>query len=990
MGGSLGRLLRGLAHRGSTTALLALIAVVAAAAAAAAPAYRDAARISVVSSTFATAPVSAQQLQVKIDGAEGIRAQTLRDAIHSLLVDDTGVARAARVFAPPVVGIEATTQIGDQPGFPVVFRTDVCTHLHLIRGHCPTATGEALTAQTDTVDAPTSAQFATAGLRVVGVYARADPGDPYWFSRYDSLFPAESSSALFVTQSTAERFSRTPTLVVGIGLATTRLTPGDLDAVTRAYIRVVQDQGLAAHNATGFTTIQPTVQLVQQGWSSLDVPTVVATGSLLVLSWLLLFLVVTEDVETRGDQIALARLRGLPRRRVLAAGVAEPLVVLVLAVPVGTLLGWLAAHLLAGHLLGAGIPVGLPALSWVAAVVAVLGGGAAAVAASRRVFARGVLEQWRPTSRSGPRRGWVLDAVLVTAAAAGLVELGVTGAVSSSSSGVQVELMPALLALAVAVVASRLLPSLCRLAATRTRRHGGLAAYLAVRHVARRPGGTRSVMVLAAAVGIALFGVAAWSTGGAARQRVAAVSVGAPTVLTVTPPPDADLGAIVARVDPGGRAAVAVSTYSSVGQTLLAADPARFAAVASWAPGTPVAAVAARLAPRADPPVVVDGDGLRLHLSGRGLDRLLVSATVTGIASRGLASVQLLPTGGGKYAGSLSACPCTLAQLAVSGPRLTPVADTVVLSEVEVHGPAGWRDAGPAAVGSWQPSSAAFSSPSSLRLGPGGLSWTYDAPANGLSVLESSDRPDPLPVVAAGAVAPAGPEEPLVVNGLDGNEATAVPAAVASSVPGAPGTGIVVDRTYALRATGGVDLGQQQVWLAAGAGALVPRLRAAGVAISSSQTTAALTRQLDRQGPGLATALLLFDSAVAAGLAAVGAVVSLVAAARRRRYEYAALVAAGAGRGLLGRSLALEQAIVLGYGLVVGVSAGLAGIALTLPRVPVLITTPVAPVLDLAPRAGPLTAAVGIALLAVVLAAAISAAALVRTVRPAALREGMA
>lgn len=989
MGGSLGRLLRGLAHRGPTTVLLALIAVVAAAAAAAAPAYRDAARISVVSSTLATAPVSAQQLEVKIDGAAGVSAEALTSAVERLLVDDTGAARAARVFAPPVVAVEATTQIGDQPGFPVVSRTDVCAHLHLLRGRCPTATGEALTAQTDTVDAPSPAQFAVAGLRVVGVYARADPADPYWFSRYDSLFPANSASALFVTQGTAESFSKTPTLVVGIGLATTRLTPGDLDAVTRAYVRVVQDQGLATRNATSVTTIQPTVQLVQQGWSSLDVPTVVATGSLLVLSWLLLFLVVTEDVETRGDQIALARLRGLPRRRVLAAGVAEPLTVLAAAVPVGTLLGWLAAHLLAGHLLGAGIPIGLPALSWVAAVVAVLGGVGAALAASRRVFARGVLEQWRPTSRSGPRRGWVFDAVLVTAAAAGLVELGVTGAVSSSSSGVQVELMPALLALAVAVVASRLLPPLCRLAASRTRRHGGLAAYLAVRHVARRPGGARSVMVLAAAVGIALFGVAAWSTGGAARQRVAAVTVGAPTVLTVTSPPDTDLSTIVDRVDPGGHSAVAVSSYPTVGQTIIAADPARFASVASWAPGTPVAAVATKLAPRADSPVVIDGDAIRLHLSGPGLARLQLSVAVTGIASPGFSAVSLSSTALGVYSGSLSACPCALAQLALSGSSNTAVSGTVTLTRVEVHGPTGWRDVGMAAVQNWQPQSQVVSG-TTLQHPAQGLVWTYQAPANGLSVLDSTDHPEPLPAVAVGAVAPSGPGVGLPAQGPDGYQRTVLPVAVSSSVPGAPGTGIVVDRTYALRATGGVDLGQQQVWLAAGAGCLVPRLRAAGVSVSSSQTTAGLRHQLDRQGPGLATALLLFDSAVAAGLAAVGAVVSLVAAARRRRYEYAALVAAGARRGLLGRSLALEQAIVLGYGLVVGVAAGLAGIALALPRVPVLVTRPVAPALDLAPRGGPLAAAVGIAVLAVLLAAVISAAALMRTVRPAALREGMA
>ena len=121
------------------------------------------------------------------------------------------------------------------------------------------------------------------------------------------------------------------------------------------------------------------------------------------------------------------------------------------------------------------------------------------------------------------------------------IDLAVSGRISSARPGTLVLLVPGLLGLAVAVIASRLLPLGCQAAFARTGRGGGLGLLLALRHVARRPGGARTTIVLATAFALAAFAVSAWSVGRDNQQHVAAIEVGAPTVLTVSVPAGKDL-----------------------------------------------------------------------------------------------------------------------------------------------------------------------------------------------------------------------------------------------------------------------------------------------------------------------------------------------------------------------------------------------------------------------------------------------------------------
>src|SRR5260370_31617875 len=164
--------------------------------------------------------------------------------------------------------------------------------------------------------------------------------------------------------------------------------------------------------------------------------------------------------------------------------------------------------------------------------------------------------------------------------------------------------------------------------------------------------------------------------------------------------------------------------------------------------------------------------------------------------------------------------------------------------------------------------------------------------------------------------------------GLDGSPMPVRIVAPVAAVPGAPANGFIVDRQYAEYAAGqNIPQVQQQVWLAAGAQALIePKLTAAGVHVTSVTTAAAAAALLSRQGPALASVLFLADAAAAALLAVGAAILGLYLSARRRPYEYAALAAPGVSRRAIGRAGLIEiaEAVRVRVGARVATGAGAA------------------------------------------------------------------
>jgi putative ABC transport system permease protein len=1017
--------IRGLAHRSGSTLMIFMAALVAAAASAAGPAYYAAAKLSILHDAVTGVPLTGRGFEANLTGPVNGTLPSLADAVRGELRTDLGPA-ASRLFAAPVQSIEGTGLYrAENLSFILAWRTGMCAHLR-IRGTCPRAANQVIASEPMARLAGWRAgqritRTGWPALTITGIYQPPAPTDSYWAPRAAAYFPLEAAAsarkqigpgldALFTAPATLEAAPPTQqgTAVIDASLSPARLRVADVPRLRTAMSAFSNSANFSGQSIVVTTAVPETLGRVASGWRTVAVPVVLITATLLMLSWLLLFLSVTDAVEARGYEVALAKLRGHGRWETLLFGLSEPAALLGIAFPAGAVVGWASAAALDGVLLRPGTPTGLPLLAWAAAGVATLGGFAAVVLAARRTLRRGVVEQFRRSGQRITDRGWVVDAILLTGSVAGLADLLLTGTIRSASHNVLSLLVPGLLGLAVAVAASRLLPMICRAAYRPTSKHGGLAAYLAVRHIARRPGGVRTTIVLATAFALAAFAVAAWSVGRQNYKLVAGTQVGAPAVLTVTVPAGKDLGALVTRADPGGRMATVVDSYislagSAAGDVTLGVDPQRFARIASWSPRfatRPLAELTAQLHPAAPPPVILAGDAMRVSVRVRSLT--LPGEQVSADVTTGSSPVSLgaLPThGSATLTGKLAGCPCVLRDLALglSGRQIqggglnTAVSGNLTITAIEVHDHGRWRTAGHGVLtsaGQWRGGSADHP-PDVIAAAPGGLRWSFTGvPGRVSPTLTSVNMPAALPALIPSALT-AGRTGLFSGAGFDGNPLTLRAVASVAAIPGAPGFGVIVDRHYAELAAGGnLTAVSRQVWVAGGAlGPVERKLKALGVRVDSVRTSAAVTTSLERQGPALASVLFLADAGAAAVLAAGAAVLGLYLSARRRRYEYAALEASGLRRRVLRRAVLIELAVVLGFGSVVGVLSGLAGAAMVLRSVPEFMTQPATPPLSYRPPAGPLAALLGAAVGLLIVVAVIASITLIRSIRLEQLRE---
>lgn len=1002
-------LVRALVHRLGTTVVILIVALCASAAATVGPTYYAAAKHSILQDTLADADVVGRSISVEQQGGVQDTLPGVEASVQHELVQAAGsVSTVNRLFAPPIEALETSVFFPAHAQNPLLAtRTNVCAHLRFARGTCPTVTNS-VTVSTSLAAVNHWAvgdQIHPAGrptLTISGIYVPPNVNNPYWLARGTTYFPAENPTvqkapfdALFTPPSTLSSLTGNPqgTDIVARALIKSHVEPGDVAALERINTRLTTSALLARTQATVTTSIGGTMDTVKSSWSALSVPVYVVTAELLVLTWLLLFLVVTDAVEARGTEIALAKLRGYGAGRSLTFGLGEPAVLLAIALPVGAVLGWLLTGGLVQVLLRHGTPVSLPASGWLGAVIASIGGVAAIIVAARRTLTRPVVEQWRRTGRKAADRGWVFDAVVLTGAVAGLLQLKLSGTLGSTKHSALALLVPGLLGVAIAVVASRLLPLLCRARFGRTRHTGGLGPFLAVRHMARRPGGTRTTMILATAIALATFSLASWSIGSSNRSRVADMTVGAPTVLTVVPKSGQDLGDLVDRADPSGRSAVAVENFTSSGTSFLAVQPDRFAHVANWSSSfVPDAArMLSALHPPAPNPIPLNGDQVRLRVDITALQPAGGELTMNVVAQGATAPTPIdlgtLTRSGAtvRLSGGLPG-PSTLHDLEVSPPGGRPVQmhGQLTFSDLEVHNASGWHPLPSlAAPGQWTD---AQDQRVTVSATGNQLQWEFDAVRGVTGTISVHDHPDPLPAVVSSALA--GPNATVNATGLNGAGITVAVSSRAVNVPSAPSNGVIVDLTYAERAAAGnVSPATDQVWVRGPVDQIRNALTSAGAVIVSEQSSSTLDDEFSRQGPGLASVLFLADAAAAAILAALAAVLSLSAAARRRRYEYAALAATGATSRTLYLALAIEQLVIVGFGAVTGIVAGLIATWFAGQSVPQFVITPASSLLRYRPDVLFLGLTLGAAVIVLLVAAAAAAGALLRSVSAEQLRE---
>jgi hypothetical protein len=734
----------------------------------------------------------------------------------------------------------------------------------------------------------------------------------------------------------------------------------------------------------------------------LTAPVVVVEAQLLVLCWLVLFLVVANGAEARGPEIALAKLRGLPTAATVVFGLLDSLVLVALALPLGLALsyGWVTG--LVRLQLAPGTPMAMTAPAVEAALGAAAAAVVAAVLAGVRTLRRPVVEQWRRATRRTRARSWLVDAVLVLAAVGGLVALARTGAVGSGAAAPSTAALvaPGLVVLAAALVGSRVLPMLCRGLFGPTRRRGRLASFLAVRQLARRPSTLRLALVLAVGIGLVTFAVDAWAVGRANAHDRAWTEVGAAERLTVLPPPGADIGAIVDRLDPTGTRAAAVSEttdYNDVPPVVvLAVQPHRFARVAFWRAdfGPPLANLAGRLAPPTAPPVALTGDAVAVQVQVSGLEarRSPVLVADIGQPGGGLAPTDLgaLHNGRQVFRAGLPCTRCFLDGLHLDRPgsAFYPIRVRLLVTAVRVHRDSGWRQVPADLVrpGQWRPASAGAASP---RPSASGLLLTARASQLQTPAWEVADRPRRLPALVTGAAIAAGSRGHVA--GLDGDQLRIRPVSVGPALPRAGAGAVILDRAFAQRAMRGESGATEEVWLAPSAIRDFPRLlQHAGVTIVSRSNAAQQTALYERQGPELALLLFLCGAALGAVLAAGGCVLTSYLAGRRRTYEISALLVQGLRRRTILLALVLEQGLLLAFGIVVGAAAGIAGAVLALPTIPEFADTPAAPPMLYGLHTPLVAGTLAATVVALALAVAASSWSLLRSSRFTQLREAPA
>ncbi|TDD11780.1 ABC transporter permease [Nonomuraea deserti] len=993
-------ILRGLWERRTLSLVVLLIAIVPIASAAVGPIYSAAARTTIARDAVKAAPLEGR----------GWRYTTTQGGIEAKVAAFTA---GADFTGPPVLGMEATSgRPGDRRAFSLVWQDGQCEHLPLVEGGCPDAAKEVMASQASgfevgekiRLSAVVDVEYTPTGrkpasLTVVGIYRPGPAGDPFWFGR--TLFSPsgepgqDKADALFTVPET-----RLETYNVSGGqgdeggwtdYAVVSVVADRLEGTDLAKLAAMQAAAEFAGRNSGdivFSRVADTVRTMTAGTGALGVPTLLVIAQVVALGWMLLFQTVGDLVRARGAEIALARLRGHGRARVWLFALAEPLLLLAAAVPLGLLPGHAAAGVMIGTLLPAGIPVTFPPEAALAGVAAMLGGVLAAAMAAWRTATRPVTEEWRRTPRR-TAHGWVLDAVVLAVTAVGLVELLATGLitdVSGRSSGALA--VPGLVALGVALLAARALPVLTRRLFAVTRRRGGLGPFLALRQVARGPVAAGSVIVLGAAFGLATFAVSAWSATSGDYAETARFHNGAATAITVRPVEPSRLIAAVAAADPGGRTAAPVIKVPGPPQ-LIASDPRRLAAVgAAWRPdlagGASLAQAAAKLPTPAEPRVWVRGDRFRAEVAHdrppKGWTmKLFVTFRVPGQLRPAQLPLGELAGRSGVHEWNLPPA-CRRARCELRAFRGQPVPPEqfeepafvrVTVTGMAVREQGRWRSL---AMPRWDAN-------------PGRRDGTFAITMVDNQTLRPATYDPRPPAVAVGHIGT------RVVPGLDNAYAGPVRTVVASAAaPGLTDVGVLMNLEQADRMAYGVhEKAAYQVWTGLTDTAALERdLERQGLSVVSRRHVADLTASFAGQGPGLALLLLLASALAAAALALGRTVLALYTSARRRGYELAALEASGAKVAALRVALLLEQVITIAAGTLAGLLAGLVAARVALGRIPQFTSPPVTPPLPHEVAAVPVALVAGAALLISLLAALVVSELLLRGIRVERLRDAPA
>ncbi|MHB1775688.1 MAG: hypothetical protein ACYCU7_06850 [Acidimicrobiales bacterium] len=876
-------------------------------------------------------------------------------------------------------------------------RTGACAHLVVVAGHCPSRRGTVMLSTRsaralglglgDRLRAVFGRAAHRSSMVVVGLYRPGDPLAPFWWGQnyfgfgaggpraplLDDAFGPPSTVAAAAPPALVTYLAQVPFRAGSLSVG----QAGSMDAVLSRYERVV-----AGRDGVLASTELPSA-LAAAAASQHTTATIVGVVvvQLVLLALFVLYFVASRTAGERLPDVRLAELRGYRPRSTLAVALAEPVAVVVVAVPVGLLVAWGVAAATAAPFFGGGIGASptLPAV--LAAVGTGVVGIVATAAAGRRMLSEDTLV---PGGGSGRRPPWrtVGDVLVVAVAAAAFFELVVGGVGGGGGHDDPLAAFaPGLLALAVGVLGARLLPVVLAAGYRRTAHSPRVALALATRRVGRRPEFAAPVMLLALAVGLTTFAVVGWAVDRRNQGVADRFAVGADRVLTVEVRPGVDfLSAVEASEPPGGGVMAAAVERASDGTTL-AVDARRMPGVVSWPPGLSqldAAEVAHRLVPSGlAPPVDVGGSALEVTIDARVAasppPQLTVDLFDRGFQTPEQLVIGPLRPGTATYRASLAGlCTggCRLVDLAFAwapaGASATAghVALTVATMATRTAG-GRWRavaaSLGDAARWTGSPGAAIGSSGRSLTAR---LALDPYAPVT----LAPADVPGRVPAVvtpsSGGATLGGGPS--LV--GLDGQTLSGRVVTDVAAVPRLGADATLVDLGTLERSLSGpfTDV-TTEVWLSPSVpGDIARQLRRHGISVVGVDSVAARQAASAHGGADLAYLLFLVAAVAAAALAVGATAFGLAAGARGRGPELAAMRAVGVTAPVLRRSVRLEQLLSVGVGATLGVAAGIVASVVALRSVPELAAPAAGPPLELG--LPPAALAVTVAVLAAALA----------------------
>jgi ABC-type lipoprotein release transport system permease subunit len=1036
---------RGLWFRRSTATIVLVLAVVASAASVIAPLYTHSAEESILRDTVRAANPFSLSVQVVVPNVGGSAAVgpgrnpaftvgVIKRELREPAFERPQQSYSSRGTYHPTTGPNANGQVVG----PVVERADgLCAHLPAVQGRCPRAQGEAMLSRrsmrllglhvgdTAPIVLPDAADIDIQGgqppelrMKVVGAYDPIPVDDAYWVGRpyFDgfahsiqvgptSLPPVADPAFLGPGTAVATHIT---SYVIDVPVDPDRVSLADTGPM-RAQIRRLGDK-LSGYELDTSSQLPAALAAAHKGRDLIRVAAPLAVTQLVLLAWWTLFLVVGTATEERSPEIGLAKLRGLGAGQTGRFGLAEIVLLLVIAGPLGTVLGWLALRAAAPRVFARGTPVVLTGSVLLTVSGALAGGLVTALLAARGVLRRPVTDLLRrvPPRRRGRKAGLV-EGVVLALSLAGIAQL--LNDRGGRPSPVAL-LAPGMVAVAGGLVAGRLLVRVARRRSEQALERGRPASVVGWSGVARRPGTARIASVLAVATCLLLVGVEAWAVAERNRHERAAAETGAAVVLDVNATDLRALERVVDQADPSGGYAMTTAYVQSADERppVLAVQADRADRVMTWGrPGIrPHGGVRRILRPQLPPPLPLAPGRLSAQVDTarlRSPSPVLLLALAASLDGR-QHEVPLgrLRTGLHTYTGTVTAsCApgCRLVGFATrhAGTDLRDATMRFTLRRISAGSPGQLREIPGGFIDgrNWRPPAPILGGPT-ISLQPGRFLHVRIQTAGGIDAeLDHADVPEPLPALG-GAHANVPP-----------HEVGAPPIAEAVGMSGTPGRylvdrrvrylprvgdgSVMVDLDLALMLSPDTPAGDRQVWLARDDHAaevdLVQRLKARGIAVTGRHTEAALERDYAGDGAVLALRLLL----VCGGAAVVVSVGALLVAAyvgrRQRAYEVAALRAVGVRRSTVARFLVRENLGTVLVALLSGAVAALLATWAVLPALPQFDTPSEMVLARFTPETG--TGALTVVSLGAVLTAVAVVVAVLqlRAGRPERLREGV-